>query len=176
MIISSNLSFQIVPNECKSYKWLKDGNRAAAHSSQPLLCDDKLVAAWYRFGGAAGNNMATSYVPKNRCGTHAPGWIEGGLPSGKYQLVDRKVCFHWGSNHCNWNKMIKVRNCGEFNVYYLSKPPACKLRYCGNAKSGKSTSLSYFFWYLFLSRSKKQFHKKESIPYSLIHVTICCRR
>ena len=125
------------PQECRVYKWLNQANRAEAQVNSPVLCDSSLQTGWYRFGGLAGNNMPTSCVPKKRCGTHASGWVTGGLPTARYQLVNRKVCFHWGNNCCNWNRMIKVRNCGGFNVYYLSKPPACSLRYCGNRK-GKS--------------------------------------
>ena len=104
-----------------------------AQVNSPVLCD-RALKGWYRFGGLAGNNMPTLCVPKNRCGTHASGWVTGGLPTARYQLVNRKVCFHWGNKCCNWNTNIRVRNCGGFNVYYLSKPPACSLRYCGNRR------------------------------------------
>ena len=123
-----------VPLQCKSYKTLSEPNRAMAQllGKASPLCDNTITTGWYRFIGPAGNNMPTSCVDKNRCGTHASGWITGALPTVKYQQVERKVCFHWGNNCCMWNKMINVTNCNGFNVYYLHKPPACSLRYCGD--------------------------------------------
>ena len=75
--------------------------------------------------------MPTSCVAKNRCGTHAPGWLNGQHPKVEEGVVTRQVCFHWGDNCCNWSNNVKVRNCGEFYVYELRKTPQCQLRYCG---------------------------------------------
>lgn len=122
-----------LPQECRRYSWLNQANRAMAQQNRPVLCDSNLRTAWYRFGPLSGTNMPTTCVPKNRCGTHASGWLNGALPING-QKVRRKVCYHWGNKCCNWHNFISVRNCGAFNVYYLSKPPACSLRYCGNRR------------------------------------------
>ena len=100
-----------------------------------LRCDQRHLSplpAWYRFTGAAGDRMPTSCAPKNRCGTHAPGWLDGSHPSVREGIVTRRVCYHWSSNCCNWKNDIQIQNCGAFYVYRLVKPPQCMLRYCGN--------------------------------------------
>ncbi|KAK3751509.1 hypothetical protein QZH41_006832 [Actinostola sp. cb2023] len=97
-------------------------------------CDQSgFVKKWYRFMGAAGSAMPTKCVAKNHCGTHAPGWLSGSHPTQAQGTVTRKVCFNWSNKCCNWNINIRVRNCGGFYVYELSKTPHCHLRYCGNA-------------------------------------------
>ena len=101
---------------------------------RPLRCDQRdLPEDWYRFSGAAGDRMPTSCVPKNRCGTHAPGWLNGSHPSVADGIVTRRVCYHWSNNCCLWKNDIRVKNCyGSFFVYYLKRTPVCYLRYCGN--------------------------------------------
>ena len=99
----------------------------------PLRCDQRdLAVGWYRFTGAAGDRMPTYCVPKNRCGTHAPGWLNGSHPSVADGVVTRRVCYHWSNKCCLWKNNIKVKNCGAFFVYELQKTPVCYLRYCGN--------------------------------------------
>lgn len=128
-----------VPPECKNPVVITDGGRSK-DATGPAHCDQRelsTVGKWHRFMGAAGNSMPTSCVPKNRCGTHAPGWLTGGHPTEEQGVVSRKVCFHWNSNCCQWSANIKVRNCGEYYVYQLPKTPVCNLRYCSE-KTGKS--------------------------------------
>ena len=76
--------------------------------------------------------MATSCVGKNRCSSHAPGWLSTPHPSKDDGIVSGTVCFHWDSGCCHWSRNIRVRNCSGFYVYELGPPPACWLRYCGN--------------------------------------------
>jgi len=81
--------------------------------------------------------MPTACVPKLRCGTHAPGWLNGSHPSVADGIVTRKVCYHWSSGCCQWHNNIRVKNCGAFYVYELQKPAGgnvCSLRYCGEYK------------------------------------------
>lgn len=102
-----------------------------------MRCDQRdlrTVDKWHRFVGDAGTAMPTSCVPKNHCGTHAPGWLESGHPSVEQGAVTGKVCFHWSSKCCHWSVNIKVRNCGDFYVYKLPKTPHCSLRYCVEKK------------------------------------------
>ena len=131
-----------VPHECKSSTYVvnSDKTRSKDFNGGNLYCDQRnlpTVGKWHRFMGAAGNVMPTSCVPANRCGTHAPGWLQGGHPTEEQGVVTRKVCFHWTNNCCRWNTYIKVRNCGEFYVYQLPKTPVCSLRYC-TEKKGKA--------------------------------------
>ena len=76
--------------------------------------------------------MATSCVGKNRCSSHAPGWLSTPHPSKDDGIVSGTVCFHWASSCCHWSTNIRVRNCSGFYVYELGPVPNCWLRYCGN--------------------------------------------
>ena len=112
-----------------------------------LKCDGKDLnfPAWYRFTGGAGNQIATSCVPVYHCGTHAPGWMQGTHPSVAEGAVTRQVCYHWSGSCCHWSNNITVRNCGEFYVYRLERPPHCMLRYCGNSDVGMFNARSICF-------------------------------
>ncbi|KAL9973095.1 hypothetical protein ACROYT_G019507 [Oculina patagonica] len=119
--------------ECSSHTFLEDADRSKAFSSPSVKkCDKYLQFGWYRFRGAAGTMMPTSCVPTSKCGTDAPGWLQGRHPSTSEGVIQAKVCFHWNSNCCHWSSLIRVRNCGAFYVYQLVQSPQCSLRYCGN--------------------------------------------
>ena len=118
-------------NECFGYQWLNESNRNQNYSGSDVSCDSSL-SGWYRFGGGAGIKMPTACVPKNRCGTHATGWMNGTHPTVVDSNVTRKVCYNWKHNCCLWSNSIKVVNCGQYYVYKLSKPSGCSLRYCGS--------------------------------------------
>ena len=155
--IFSNYCFNLVfcfrlfkaPDPCNSYKLLNNINRRVGYTGQsPLGCDQPgrgFTEGWYRFTGAAGVRMPTKCPAKRRCGTHAPGWLEGGHPTVAQGIASRKVCYHWSSGCCQWSNYIRVRNCGAFYVYELKRTPACSLRYCGEFKSlPKSFSDTFF--------------------------------
>lgn len=91
--------------------------------------------------------MADSVVPQGHCGTHAPGWLNGDHPVNTGEIVDRKVCFHWGSRDCKWEVNIKVKKCNGFFVYELKSTPTCHLRYCGNSGLGKQTIIKNIIKY-----------------------------
>ena len=122
-------------NPCSTYNSLNAVNRLDSFTGQsPVRCDQKdLTPGWYRFTGVSGNpKMPTQCVsPTRRCGTHAPGWLNGQHPSVADGEVTRQVCYHWSNNCCRWKNNIKVKNCGAFYVYELQKTPVCSLRYCG---------------------------------------------
>ena len=139
--------------ECKNYKRLDDNTRSVENKRQSYTCDKSSQIAdntWYRLVGGSGTQLPTTCVPKLRCGTHAPGWIQGGHPSVADNVVKRKVCFHWSGNCCRWNRQIEVRNCGNFYVYKLMKPPVCHLRYCGENRPRKYQTLEFVFLILHL--------------------------
>ena len=117
--------------ECSGYKWLTESNRNQKYSRREYNCDSSLSTGWYRFGGGAGTKMPTSCVSVYRCGTNAPGWMNGAHPTVADGMVTRKVCYHW-SNCCALSNNIEVVNCGLYYVYKLSRPPGCTLRYCGS--------------------------------------------
>ena len=123
--------------ECSSYTLINDASRNTNNENRnSVVCDRNLATKWYRFSAAAGEVMPDSCVPTWRCGTHAPGWLNGKHPTEAEGVVSRQVCYHWISKCCNWKNNIRVRNCGGFYVYELTKTPVCSLRYCGGANAG----------------------------------------
>ena len=130
--------------------------------------------------GDAGTKIPNSCVPTQRCGTHAPGWMQGEHPKKEDGVVSRKVCFHWSGNCCRWSVMIQVRNCGGHYVYKLEKPPACFLRFCGDkghskyclfvginvniSSSSSSSSSSSLYRHHHHYRSHYHFHGSAATP------------
>ena len=127
--------------ECSNYNVLSEADRGQG-STGVVKCDkdDDVLTddpSWYRFQGEAGTQMPDQCVEERHCGTDAAGWLDGGHPTVDQGIVSRRVCFHWSSNCCSWSQNIRVRNCGDFYVYELSKPSHCSLRFCGNGEQGK---------------------------------------
>lgn len=121
--------------ECFNHSYLEDSVRGMGFYNGYYgyyQCDRYLPSGWYRFRGEAGTQMPTSCVGKNRCSSHAPGWLVGSHPSVADGVVYATVCFHWNLGCCHWSTSIRVRNCSGFYVYELGPTPACYLRYCGN--------------------------------------------
>lgn len=125
-------SLFIIISECSQHSFLEDFGRSVDNYYGSIGCDNYLSYGWYRFRGAAGTQMPTTCVGRYRCGTHAPGWLNGTHPSVADGIVYATVCFHWSRSCCIWSKSIRVRNCGGFYVYELGPTPFCHLRYCGN--------------------------------------------
>ncbi|XP_020603951.1 oncoprotein-induced transcript 3 protein-like isoform X2 [Orbicella faveolata] len=122
---------------CKNYTVLSEADRAQGHIviNSNYRCDrDDLVPRWYRFQGAAGDQMADKCVPENHCGTHYPGWLNGTHPTVAEGVVTRRVCYHNSllNSCCVWHDNIRVKNCGAYFVYELPRPRYCYTRYCGN--------------------------------------------
>ena len=125
---------------CTNYTVLSEADRAQGNTVNNSLCDDGLVPGWYRFQGAAGNGMADKCVPRYRCGTERPVWLDGLHPTVAEGVVTRKVCYHERDDCCSWSHIIKVKNCGSYYVYELPLPITCPVRYCGNDGAGKFLS------------------------------------
>ena len=96
-----------------------------------------MTLGWYRFKGAAGDQMAGECVPENRCGANAPGWIRGIHPKVAEGVVTREVCYNFFGDCCYLNDSISVKNCGGYFVYQLKMPSVCFARYCGNGRTGE---------------------------------------
>jgi len=121
-----------LPTECMNYAVLNDANRSVNNINGQAGCDNPFTTQWYRFTGAAGVRIPNTVVPSYRCGTHASGWMSGSYPGVQDGAVDRTICFNWSGNSCNWSEPTKVRNCGDFYVFYLKNVSwGCHGRYCG---------------------------------------------
>jgi cysteine-rich repeat protein len=120
-----------LPPECQGISVVDDATRNI-DSSETIECDEGLPAdgQWTRFTGGAGTTMPLSPPSTFSCGAHAPGWLNGALPTEADGIVDRQVCFNWDGNMCNWKISIQVRDCGPFTMFRLFPVPACALRYC----------------------------------------------
>ena len=118
--------------ECYIYKVLNETSRSKTYNGSYYQCDDVLSTDWYRFSGAAGNQMAESCVDNFRCGTYLPGWLNGSHPTVNEGAVQRRVCFRYRGDCCFFSIYIRVRNCGGFYVYQLKPLTLCDFRYCGN--------------------------------------------
>jgi predicted nucleic acid-binding Zn-ribbon protein len=118
------------PQCSEPYTTITDARRNVTTTGGPYVCDNGLATGWYRFSGAAGSYIPLSAPAKYSCGTHAPGWMNGSLPSESDGIVARQVCYNWNGS-CSWPNNIKVVNCGDFFLYELVKPIACHVRYCG---------------------------------------------
>ena len=71
------------------------------------------------------------------CCTYSPGYLDGDHPEVKQGKVDRDVCFFSEEDpkECVMIKSIKVVNCREFYLYYLSDVDGFE-RYCTLADDG----------------------------------------
>ena len=116
-----------------------------------------LSTDWYRFSGAAGNQMAESCVDMDHCGTFYPGWLNGSHPTVNEGAVQRRVCFRYYSDCCSFWTYIRVRNCGGFYVYQLKPLTKYNSRYCGNGYVSSTSTTpgtlfpSFCFFFFFSS-------------------------
>jgi len=124
---------------CTNYAVLSEADRAQGNAEPPHDRDDRsLVAGWYRFQGAAGDQMPDKCVLKYRCGTERPGWLNGTHPTVAEGVVTLQVCFSVNDDCCYWNNIVKVKNCNSYYVYELPWSIINRFaRYCGNAGAGE---------------------------------------
>jgi len=127
---------------CTHYKLLNYPHRSSAFvpkTTDRLLCDQGLDTRWYRFGN--NQDMPTTCVPKYHCGTNAPVWLNGNLPSSAEGEAPRTACINYGysgglagTTCCNHKLNIKVKKCNGYYVYLLTRVPGCSFACCaGNA-------------------------------------------
>ena len=85
---------------------------------------------WYRMMEPAGTKIP-EFVPSiYSCGTDAPGWLIGNHPITPGETLDLTICFNWSSQTCRTSRPIKVKNCGDFFLYFLENTDSCNYRYC----------------------------------------------
>ena len=125
----------------ENHQEIDDPSRSTSNVWEPgtnANCDKYLVTGWYRF---MTGEMPTSPVDVKHCGTQAPIWINGALPTVVNQTVDRQACVNFFGIYCLQSFWIKVRNCDGFFVYYLKPTFGCPIAYC----AGKSPPLLRLF-------------------------------
>lgn len=124
--------FDFAVDPCYEYKNLSDVQRKSSYHT-PLYKEscDRELDGWYRFVGAAGTKMPTTYVAPYRCGTVCSGWLHGTHPTVEHGEAFGKVCFSTLSEPCAYKTQILVKNCSSYYIYKLGPPPKCDSRYCG---------------------------------------------
>ena len=135
--VQFQLPSSMLPSECSNYEVLDEPWRKVSieNDGKEDKCDKRTMSAgWKRFADSIGGEMPDSCpASRNRCGTDAPGWLNGSHPIVVGQKTAMRICFRY-SVHCCWQKVsVEVTNCGLYYVYNLPKPPICNLVYCGNA-------------------------------------------
>ncbi|XP_041941221.1 alpha-tectorin-like isoform X1 [Alosa sapidissima] len=129
---------------CHAYTVLDDEWRAAnntIHDNYNILrCDTQFSwQGWYRmFYRGTDAHMPEYCVRMNRCGAHAPLWLNGTHPRVGEGIVTRQVCGHWkwGSSNpddcCKFaNPPVRIKACpGNYYVYEFVRPFTCYLAYC----------------------------------------------
>ncbi|XP_031564719.1 uncharacterized protein LOC116300091 [Actinia tenebrosa] len=120
---------------CHDYRIITDVSRAVNHiyhSSQVNNDNTNIdLSKWYRIQSPAGNQLPTTCVPQNRCGTQAPGWLNGAHPSIQDGIVKRTVCFHFNGDCCYQSTTVHIRKCFGYYVYKISGVrKALPGRYC----------------------------------------------
>ena len=95
------------------------------------LSPDWKGEGWYRVVGPAGTKLAgTPTKDLYYCGTAGSRHVEGSLPTKLGETVSSKACFSRNRNDCEKPQDVKIRNCGQYFLYYLPETPACWQGYC----------------------------------------------
>ena len=132
---STSVTIVSLPNQCTSYTTNTDSTRNVA-SGTGSLCDNTLVAGWYRFIGGAGTQLAAAYVNINKCSTSATGSYNGSMPSTAGTTTYGTLCLNNNGYLCSGTgsgATIAVTNCNGYYVYFLSPILNCNSRYCTTA-------------------------------------------
>ncbi|XP_066277612.1 oncoprotein-induced transcript 3 protein-like isoform X1 [Branchiostoma lanceolatum] len=122
---------------CTSYTTIDEPKRSTNYPLSPgetELCDSDLRSGWYRFNSLAGGQMPTSCVPRYSCGTPGPVWMFGTHPEEQGLTADATACAHVGRNCCQFPGRIRVKNCGDYFVYYLNRTRGCGMAYCAGTE------------------------------------------
>ncbi|XP_071123860.1 mucin-22-like [Mytilus edulis] len=125
-IFTGHITFS-TSEPCADYVLLEGPKEEARspllESSGFAISDDRLATGWYRSNLTAGTDMTKDCPLLMRCGTLYPIWLNGTIPAVSDGEVERSVCKLSISGSCcdsSYNSLtIKIKNCGDFRVYYL---------------------------------------------------------
>ncbi|XP_038673422.1 uromodulin-like [Scyliorhinus canicula] len=93
------------------------------------MCDTDLGKAWYRLKSSGGWKIPENVVPRRRCSTDYPMWLNGSHPTVGEGEVTKTICIH-ANTECVQPLEINIKNCTEYIVYELKPPPHCQAAYC----------------------------------------------
>ncbi|XP_001626966.2 von Willebrand factor D and EGF domain-containing protein [Nematostella vectensis] len=143
LIFGIFLNSVLAADPCANYKTIDDPYRSVKYTfdfKRAALCDWNLVTDWYRFTSYVGGTIPTTKPEPYMCGTVAPIWMNGTLPTTVGDKVDVTACVNYDNkdNGCYIKIPISVQKCnepkGDFYVYFLRPPYGCALSYCAGDK------------------------------------------
>uniref|UniRef100_A0A3Q2CNB3 UMOD/GP2/OIT3-like D8C domain-containing protein n=1 Tax=Cyprinodon variegatus TaxID=28743 RepID=A0A3Q2CNB3_CYPVA len=138
---TTNGSFECI-DPCVNYITLNDPWRSRENRNDTIHCDrNNHWSGWYRFYlGQISAQIPNECIEENRCGTHAPLWINGTQPTQLNEIVNRTVCNAWLGSCCHFaTHTIQVKLCNGYYVYKLQQPSTCRLAYCAGTVTTKNT-------------------------------------
>lgn len=119
---------------CSSYSLMfgqyQRSSSYTIQSTDIAFSDNFLSEGWYRFDSRAGNDIVTRAPSIYQCGTIYPIWMRGTLPTNDEGEVNRTACIVGLYGNCSKTLNIRVKNCGEYNVYHLVPVPQTSTGYC----------------------------------------------
>ncbi|XP_072132407.1 pancreatic secretory granule membrane major glycoprotein GP2-like [Mobula birostris] len=68
--------------------------------------------------------------------------LKGHHPSVEEGEVNRTVCFSWEQCDCETKRTIKIKNCGDFFVYWLKPTHCCNKVYCTDPQTSTTEEAS----------------------------------
>jgi len=108
-----------------------------ANSLNGYACDLHQDTVWFRFTGAAGNRMLNSCPEPKSCGTYAPLWTDGIMPT-TVGVKTNINAYAVGSSGCKvetWPlEVLKCSNDTSYDLIYRVLNPynrLCKGAFCG---------------------------------------------
>ncbi|RUS83032.1 hypothetical protein EGW08_009220, partial [Elysia chlorotica] len=141
-VSSCCLAAEFDPCPSVNHMVLSNVKRSAGYQTQASdrpLCDTQLVQGWYRFQSGAGGEMPNTCPDRLRCGTVAPVWMNGKVPSATDGITTARACANFndtsGPRCCQRSIDILVKNCTGFLVYYLKPTPTCSIAYCAGDRA-----------------------------------------
>jgi len=121
--------------DAKGYTELDDDWRGEnmPYDSTDKHDDNTLLTAgnWYRFTNYLGRMPEVSMSAQRSCGTYYPGYLKNKHPTRQDGIQNNQVC--WSTSATNENqacKQIRVRNCGSYYVYQITKTASSNYGYC----------------------------------------------
>ncbi|CAG2238262.1 unnamed protein product [Mytilus edulis] len=134
--ITSRYFIQLIvyDDPCTIYDKIENQEQRSTNHSYDwdaiAINDVVLHEGWYRIISRSGTDMPTSAQDMYSCGTKNPIWLNGALPSVEDGIVTRTVCTQTSSGSCDSSWDINIKNCTDYNVYYLKSSQVSDSAYC----------------------------------------------
>lgn len=129
------IALQAKGDPCTTHTVINNPYRSTAYKwtfGAIPICDNLLKRGWYRFTSAVGGVIPTTKPKPYHCGTAAPIWINGPMPTRNGQIVDTTACVNMFDmkDGCIRKHQISVKHCGNYFVYLLVPTRGCRIAYC----------------------------------------------